>query len=368
MYVLDVNRGLPARIRPSKYDLKFNGITAADAARIQQHVTFIDAFDDPIQLIAADVDKSKTVTLLDAILVSQALLGNPSANLIWKESWRFVDASYSFPNPEKPWGFPEQIALDRVDGPVEGVNFLGIKLGDVAAPNANPGWKVGPVVMSTSDRLLQAGETIEVLFAVRGVEEIAAIQCALDFDPEVLQFYRVQTPDNSFLAADNFGLWSVQNGTLRLVYAMPEGESLPNGADFFSVQFTVLKGGQRLSQHIRLNDEVLPAEACTAGFDFIPVYLSVDQSTGVSSGPASLGLTLRPNPAVQTTEVFFDVPYPTDVRLRLLDGTGQTVHVFQASMVAGEHRYRMELPAAGVYTVELVAGHLYQTARVVATR
>jgi hypothetical protein len=55
------------------------------------------------------------------------------------KSWRFIPASFVFPNPLDPWEtpFPESIEvedffMERLD-----INFIGIKIGDVNG-NASP--------------------------------------------------------------------------------------------------------------------------------------------------------------------------------------------------------------------------------------
>jgi hypothetical protein len=51
------------------------------------------------------VNKSNSITTLDATLITQVLQGNPQANAIFKTSWRFVPEAYTFPEPERPGAF-----------------------------------------------------------------------------------------------------------------------------------------------------------------------------------------------------------------------------------------------------------------------
>ncbi|MEZ4966238.1 MAG: MopE-related protein [Saprospiraceae bacterium] len=140
-------------VKPVKNINKLNGVTSADITAIQQHVANIAPLPAPFKRIAADVNKSNSITAFDASLLNQALLGNPSAmNLI--TSWRFVPESYVFSNPNAPWGFPEQINLSDISGSVSGQDFKGIKLGDVVSTWANPAnFSAGePLVLRVQDR------------------------------------------------------------------------------------------------------------------------------------------------------------------------------------------------------------------------
>lgn len=117
-------------LAPAKNINKLNGVTGADATAIQQHVANITLLPVPFKRIAADVNKSNSITTFDVTIVNQCLLGNPAALAQFKSSWRFVPASYSFPNPNAPWGFPESSTITIVGDSLSN-NFIGIKCGDV---------------------------------------------------------------------------------------------------------------------------------------------------------------------------------------------------------------------------------------------
>ena len=94
------------RVKPSKAINLLNGVTAADATRIQQHITNTPPLPTPYKRIAADVNKSNSITTYDATLVGQAIAGNPAALAVFNTSWRFVPQAYTFPNPKRAMGLP----------------------------------------------------------------------------------------------------------------------------------------------------------------------------------------------------------------------------------------------------------------------
>lgn len=115
-----------------------NGVTAADAYRIQQHVTGAFPLADPYKTIASDCNLSSSVSAADASFVIQAVIGNPVIQGVFSaNTWRFVPQSYTFPDPLIPFGAPLSIALTGVSNDQTSQNFIGLKLGDVNA-TANP--------------------------------------------------------------------------------------------------------------------------------------------------------------------------------------------------------------------------------------
>ncbi|MDX2133526.1 MAG: right-handed parallel beta-helix repeat-containing protein [Saprospiraceae bacterium] len=353
-YSVVLNTGGNITITPTKNINKFNGVTAADATRIQQHIAGNGPLGAPFPRIAADVNKSNSITTADAGLITQALLGNQNANNIWNTSWRFVDADYVFPNPNAPWNFPESVSLTGVDDAVTDVDFIGVKLGDVTAPAANPQQRPQPVVLRAPDRVLQAGETVAVAVAVEGYDDIAAFQFVLRFDPEALHLEGVETPAGGTLKAGQFGLANA--GELRAASAKETGETLPHGAPWFTLRVTALADGVLLSDLIALDETLLPAEAYTTALYPQPVQLAFGQASTSATDPAreSLTLSARPNPANGQTTLRFYLPEAAEAQLRVLDAQGRVVSTYNATYPIGTFEQRVALPAAGLYFAELI--------------
>ncbi|MDX2133530.1 MAG: HYR domain-containing protein [Saprospiraceae bacterium] len=354
-------------LKPVKNINKFNGVTAADAARIQQHITGAGPLGAPFPRIAADVNKSNSITTADANLITQALLGSHGANNIWNTSWRFVDADYVFPNPNAPWNFPESVSIPNAEGDITGIDFIGIKLGDVATPWANPQQRPQPVALRAPDRVLQAGDRVDVVFAVDGYTDVAALQFVLRFDPEKLAFGSIHTPPGGPLADEHFGVAQAQQGELRVVLARPQGETLPDGTAFFTLQFTATASGDLLSSLLTLDEALMPALAYTTDLYPQPVQLAFTQASTSATDVARENLTLgaRPNPASGQTTLRFYLPVAADLQLRLLDAQGRLVSVHSDYFQAGTFEQRVELPMAGLYFAELVTPYGTVTCKVI---
>ena len=48
-----------------------------------------------------------------------------------QQSWRYVDATYTFPDVDKAWPFPEVITYVDIDQDELGGHFTGVKIGDL---------------------------------------------------------------------------------------------------------------------------------------------------------------------------------------------------------------------------------------------
>lgn len=119
-------------ITPQRNDNPLNGVSTFDIVLISKYILGTLPFDDPYRLIAADVNQSGSVTVLDAIHMRKLILGQYST-FPNSPSWRFVPADYTFPVPTNPWHeeFPTNTVFAPLTADVSGINFIGIKMGDV---------------------------------------------------------------------------------------------------------------------------------------------------------------------------------------------------------------------------------------------
>ncbi len=149
--------GQSLTLRPTKTDGPLNGVSTMDLLLIEKHILGQSLLSDPISLIAADVNRSGSVTVSDLIELRRLILGSINA-FGNNTSWRFMPAAHLFPDPTKPWLFPETIDYKNLTASVSNADFKGIKTGDV-------NYTVGPGLES-----LQSRERKEVVFKVETTE------------------------------------------------------------------------------------------------------------------------------------------------------------------------------------------------------
>ncbi len=103
-------------VRVFRDDAPANGVTTTDLIMIQRHILGIEPFTDPYILIAADVNRSGSITAADLADIRKVLLGK-APGFPNNESWRFV--------PKNTY----QVRIENEDIDL-GTSF-GIKIGDV---------------------------------------------------------------------------------------------------------------------------------------------------------------------------------------------------------------------------------------------
>jgi hypothetical protein len=321
-------------------------------------VTGVNVITNFHRLVAADCNRSNTVTALDATLIRQTLLGSTTALGIMNTAgvWRFVRTGYT-PVQAGPVTLDNYTLFNRrvlsgISGTVTDLDFFAVKNGDVSEINAaNPANKMDaeakPLVWHVRNRILTAGQEVEMSVSVQNFEDIAAFQYALHFDPEVLQFQQVTVTPNSvpMSAEGNFGVYQINQGQLRVVWTVAQGVTLSGLPKVFQVRFKVLKGGARLSDVVSLDPDVLMPIAYNT--ELLPrslelVFIGYPGNPGVpgdfpvaGSSDAVELLPNRPNPFAGQTTAAFLLPEACDVQLRLLDAFGRTLWEVSKTYPAG---------------------------------
>lgn len=130
----NLTNGVDYAFTPRLNEAPLNGVSTFDMILISRHILGIQPLGSPYKRIAADTNGSGHITALDLIQLRRMILGieNSFGHI---DSWRFVEAAYTFPDPADPWlePFPEAIFLN---GLTAGFNsdqdFVAIKIGDVS--------------------------------------------------------------------------------------------------------------------------------------------------------------------------------------------------------------------------------------------
>lgn len=344
-------------LKPTKTTLKLNGVTVADATAVQQHVSLANPITDPYKLVAADVNKSNSITTVDASIINQALLGNPTALAQFKTSWRFVPTSHTMTNP--PWGFPEQRTYTNISGPQVNQDFFGIKTGDIVTAFANPAnFGAGaPLVLTLNDQRLEAGKELDIPVRAGQLNDLAAFQCALAFDPAQLQLIAIEPAGGLPLSADNFGTYQKDAGEIRVVWAGNKGLDVAEAAPVFRLRLKALQSGAALSEVLRLDGDILPALSYNSRLEESAVALQFETATTGAGDPARDNFRLlpnRPNPFSAETTIGFVLPQACEAQLRIFDATGRLLMERKGQYPAGRSEERLYLEgAAGLLWYEL---------------
>ena len=138
-FPIAIIRNSSYELMPTRNDNPLNGVTTLDLARISRHILGTELLDSPYKIIAADVNRSGTITSFDVVELRKLILGIYDS-LPNNTTWRFVPQNFVFPDPTNPFAtsFPEKITEQDVMYSTRNNNFIAIKIGDVNG-SATPG-------------------------------------------------------------------------------------------------------------------------------------------------------------------------------------------------------------------------------------
>lgn len=130
--VEEVESGKSYKIKPAKNDSISEGLSTLDVILIQRHILGVTKFSDPIKIIASDMDGNKKVSVSDLVVLRKIILGATQTMPGDRDCYTFVDDKHLFTNPTNPFGYPDYIQLNEVEGDkISGLDFISVKMGDV---------------------------------------------------------------------------------------------------------------------------------------------------------------------------------------------------------------------------------------------
>ena len=259
-------------LTPYRNDFPLNGVSTYDLVLITKHILGLEALPSPYKIIAADANKSQSVTTFDVVVLRKLILGIDTAFLN-NTSWRFIPGDFVFPDPANPLlsAFPETLSVPLQASPVSGLDFTGLKVGDVndsAIPsltNAPLERYAGdwPIFLQSTD--FEPNKTINVGFS-GNMSSVAGVQFSLKFDTKYLTFESLE-PLFEGLSADNFNIRHTADGWLSVCFENPQTfrhkmsfQKTGTPQALFNIVFKTKAGG-RLAEHLSLGDVPTPGYA-----------------------------------------------------------------------------------------------------------
>jgi len=328
----------PYTLEPYRNDNPLNGVTTYDLVLISKHILDIEPFDSPLKMIAADANRSGSITTFDMVQLRKLILGIDTA-FSNNTSWRFVPANHQFDNPLNPFQtpFPETLSVQVLTDPLANLDFTGIKIGDVnntAVPNLrvstdertvgewpvlvewlsgdwlNGDWLNGDWFSGShfveDQGFVAAVFSIPDAQALRGSYDPAPIaaQFTLRFNPEQLVFEKIE-PLATGVSLENFGMNRTAQGLLTFSCSSDDLESSDESA-LFKVLFRV-KGNIQLNEQISLADwPTAPLIYRRDGTALRPVldWNGGDGAVVIAPNPFGMGGTWVSAATYETLEVF----------------------------------------------------------------
>ncbi|TXF87887.1 hypothetical protein FUA23_17165, partial [Neolewinella aurantiaca] len=374
-------------ITPYKEDIAANGVSTLDELILQRHLLGLQMITDPLVFMAADLNNSGTLTVIDRLLMRNIILGNTEV-LPGNETWRFVPVSYFEAvgdELDRMMDAPRKIDLANVDACTMGNDFYAIKMGDLnnsvfiqsATGNILNGTRGRSSnetqKLEIEERRLQGGDFFDLPVRAIDLEGISGMQFTLGFADEALEVEEVVP---GLLTEDQLGLRFVDRGYVSANWTQP-GEMVDGEAVLFTVRLRSLRPGL-VSDAVHFVDNPTFTEAYSIDDEaLMTIVLNVNDSSlpsdqDVMIGGFDLGAMAVvelsqnvPNPFNAETTITFNLPEAGDARLNVYDFSGRVLSDISGEFEAGVNSVKLQgrnLPAgAMVYTLTFKGERLSRT-------
>lgn len=358
-----LEQGYDYTVSPRKEDNTLENVTTLDIIYITQHILGMRPFTSPYQWLAADVNRSASVTTLDMIQIRRAILSVESAATAFA-GWRFVDARASLPGSGNPMlaSIPEVININNLAQPLTDLNFVAVKVGDVSSLNT---LRAGPLsdelLLMLENEYLPAGQQTELILRAEDLARFEGMQFALDIDPEQLEILEF-TP--SLLGEANLGADLIDRGILLFSWDRFSADAATGEEHLFRLRVKA-KRTTRLAEAIRLAFHHLAPESYRDGR---PAGLRLQWT---QRGSTLEGLKIGkvfPNPTSGRLSVPIDLLRAGTVHYELKNLQGQLQMIGEWDFSAGPNLGELDLPyqaTPGIYLLTIRTGGQTHTQKVV---
>jgi len=333
-------------VRPMPNEDYSEGLSTFDLVLIRKHILGIDPLNSPYKMLAADVNNSKSISAFDMVVIRQIVLGTRT-DFPENTSWRYIDASYDFPDPRNPFLeiVPEfrdykQLLINDLSR-----DFIGFKVGDVNN-SASPQSMVGQgrstkekLVFEVEDLELKAGFEYRIPFKAKNLKEIQGYQFTVDFNTNALQLKEVIAGEPTTMSANNFGLTQITRG--KVTTSWENAGAIQTDAE--TVLFTVVleaKEATNLSDLLSITSSITTAEAYNSNDELLDVVVQF------TNQPTAKNLRLyqnRPNPFRNQTIISFNLPKSTEGTIAIYDINGQLLKSYYGKYAQGYNEVMVNL-------------------------
>lgn len=365
-YLFNLPKGKNYSIEPTKRSNPLNGITTFDLILINKHILGSRPFTSPYQHIAADVNKSGTITAYDLVQLRQLIL-NIISDFPTNTSWRFVDSRYDFvtkiPENER---FTEKIRLTNIEVDQIEFNFIGVKIGDIDKSSTlnklehfTKRKKVEIFSLLLEDQLIKAGQQAEIPFTIPDLTNIEGIQFALKFEAlEVVNLIE------GIAIAEHFNLTKIDRGALAISWHRPTHLVADN--PLFTLKVKAKHAGL-LSELLTIEETNMLAEIYTIDEKKLHVNLQFTNTTTDKAAELEL-FQNKPNPFNTQTLLTFHLPKSGVVDLKIMDLQGRILQRITREYDKGLQEIaidKRDLSTTGLLYYQLTVGKMVITKKMI---
>ena len=345
-------------VTATRQDAYLNGVSTLDLVMIQQHILGLRSLSTAYKLIAADVDDSGSVSATDLVHLRKLILGR-SLDLPIGQSWTFVDASQTWANNQKPFPYDQKIVIDALDDDMTGLDFIGVKMGDV---NGNVELQSALLGITRSTEAIEVeeieriGEEVIIGLTPSTSSPIMGLQMALSFDIRETQLLGIIS-DVIDITEDNY---SIVDGEIRISWHASSAIEMTEGLPLFELVLRT-SSTDNTEGILAISEELMTAEIYKTAGDKIEVSdLHLDHKKIEAAGEDMMEVMQNmPNPWQQSTTISFYQPQSGPMTMKVYDLTGKEIIQVTDNYEKGWQRTTLnkdQMPGTGVYVYEMTDG------------
>ena len=340
-FTFDANpAGNDYSISTYKNDDYTNGVSTLDIVNIQRHILGLKVLDSPYDMIAADVNRSMSISAADLVSLRKVILGI-NDKFENNYSWLFVSTDEEL-DMQYPYLFDDERVVDNLRDMVYDNDFVGVKVGDVnGSAKANSRQRATEVRsdisldLNYSDRAITNGETYNVDITSSNFEDVFGFQ----FTTQLSGIEIIDIKSNAIeLTKENVGFVRPEVATVSYAtgYAMNSNDS----DVLFTLQIKATSSGM-LSDMISISDAVTPREAyINNSLEEVSVKL---EANGVLTTEAGFALYQNtPNPFNASTNISFNMKEAGTASIVVFDTAGKKIYQTKQTYQKGYNSVTIE--------------------------
>lgn len=341
-------------------DIELNGITTTDLIALQRHILNTVPLVPPYRWIAADVNKSGSITTADFILIRKLIL-QIIPEFPDVPTWRFIP-EYAFDNQ---WDFaslfkdnpftvqwlyngdvhtynapqqggkayfdPLEVHMTNTDASFKSTwSFRAVKSGDInfSAYTQLDSQYEDFYINSTGGNAhdcISTGETFIINVSGQALDTISGYQIGFAFDPAYLEISIFNKGDLPFFTLENFGTSKLTSGELRTLWV---DENMGYTSDTFGTKQLFAIYAKALQPICNINYVFsIDTSVMTSNFyKFNGKSVEAILSWNIEQEDIKYFLTnVYPNPAVNHLTFSFELAEPANVNIVVQDAYGNSI-------------------------------------------
>lgn len=293
------------------------GVTIQDAVLVLQHYIHPNRYPfTPLQELAADVDGSGTITMIDFFMILKNYLTNGQSFPIG--NWVFVDQPFSFTGTKDA---PPHIGGSS-SGDVSGVFVPGTR--SLAALSLD----------EDASLSVNSGSSFEVSLSSREALQLNGAGIVLNYSGDLLKI------ESATCKSDEYYV-NITENQVKINWIKTDGTPIEFAANEPVVTLTCIAKDnftEGMSTHFILD----PATSIVNKENEEMVSFKFAMPA-VERGKAMINLFNFPNPFVGTTVINYGIPAEGNVKIEIFAQTGQTIKTVDAGFqTAGNHTYNLQ--------------------------